>query len=440
MKLHKKIFVLILVSVLTTNIQLYSQVRSGSETTELSLSLAIEKALENNYGIIISDFDTEVAGINNSWGQAGRYPTIDLSLSSANNLNINSSSTSGINRLTGGAGVRWVLFNGFKVSLTKEKLETLNELAQGRSAIVVENTIQDIIQAYYTALLQSERQKVYQKVMEVSKDRYDAEENLKEYGGAVTYQVLQAKNSFLSDQYQYLNQEILVKVSIRNLNYLMAEDSDNMWLLSDPFEHKSESFAASDLISKVKSSNNTLQNQYINLQVAKSNLSLAMANFFPSLSFSSGVDNTLSNQFLLTQGNEVSNGLTPYANLTLSYNLYSGGSRKRAQQIAEIGEEIAETEISEMEHLVTNQILNELDAYRIRKVQLDVATESLEAAEMNLEIAAEKLRSGSINSFNYRDIQLVYLNTAIQKLQAIYALIQSHTNLTRLTGGFVSEK
>ena len=63
----------------------------------------------------------------------------------------------------------------------------------------------------------------------------------------------------------------------------------------------------------------------------------------------------------------------------------------------------------------------------------------LEAAEMNLQIAEEKYRTGAINSFNYRDIQLIYLNSAFRRLQAIYDLIDSHTNLTRLTGGFLDE-
>jgi outer membrane protein TolC len=68
-----------------------------------------------------------------------------------------------------------------------------------------------------------------------------------------------------------------------------------------------------------------------------------------------------------------------------------------------------------------------------------VAEEGLEAAEMNLSIADQKFRTGAINSFNYRDIQLLYLNAALQKLRATYNLISSNANLTRITGGFVNE-
>jgi len=418
-----------------------SQTQQTKQNLPVSLSLteAIQMALENNYGISISKYDTEIAGISNSWGQAGRYPTIDLDLSSANNFNITSDDDYGTNRISGGVGMRWVLFNGFKVQITKDKLESLEDLAKGRSAVVVENTIQDIIEAYYNTLLQVELKRVFQKVMELSEERYKAEQLKKDYGGSVTYQVLQAKNLFLADQYQLLNQEIMLKTAMRNLNFLMAGNPEALWKLTDPFEHITRDFVADDLLAKMKSSNHTIQNQYINLQIRKEDRKLADASYFPSVSFTSGLDNAFTNQYIPGAGNTTSAGMTPYANLSLTYNLYSGGSRDRTRQISEINETIAHTETDEMVHLVSNQLLNELDAYVIRKAQLDVATESIKAAELNLGIAEEKLRSGAINSFNYRDIQLLYLNAALQKVQAIYALIQSHTNLTRLTGGFVEE-
>ena len=69
---------------------------------------------------------------------------------------------------------------------------------------------------------------------------------------------------------------------------------------------------------------------------------------------------------------------------------------------------------------------------------LNVADENLEASQLNLSISEEKYRSGVINSFNYRDVQLIYLNAALRRLQAIYNLIDSKTQLTRITGGFLA--
>jgi len=67
-----------------------------------------------------------------------------------------------------------------------------------------------------------------------------------------------------------------------------------------------------------------------------------------------------------------------------------------------------------------------------------VAEAGIESAELNLEISKEKYLNGSINSFNFRDVQLIYLNAAFSRLSAVYNLIDAHTELLRLTGGILT--
>ncbi len=98
---------------------LCKQVAKGQE--ELTLSSALEQALENNYGLIISRADLQVAEINNNWGTAGRYPTIGFDASDNNNYELNSSAYT--NRLSAGVGLNWLLFDGFRVNFTKSRLE-----------------------------------------------------------------------------------------------------------------------------------------------------------------------------------------------------------------------------------------------------------------------------------------------------------------------------
>jgi outer membrane protein TolC len=106
-------------------------------------------------------------------------------------------------------------------------------------------------------------------------------------------------------------------------------------------------------------------------------------------------------------------------------------------EVARINEEVARIELSEMEHALTNELFNLLDFHEVRIELLRVADENLEAAELNMSISEEKYRSGVINSFNFRDIQLIYLNAAVRRLQAIYQLVASNAGLTRITGGFL---
>ena len=411
----------------------------SAQETDLSLSDAIQRTLSNNYGIIIGRADTDIAGISNNWGAAGRYPSIGFDASSNNSYDIGRGDNSLSNRLTAGLGLNWTIFDGFRVQLTKGKLGQLEDLAQGRLGVVIENAIEDVILQYYFVLLQKERLVVMEKLLNLSEDRLRYVQTQKDLGSTVTYVLLQSKNNALNDKAEFLNQEVVVRNAVRNLNFMMGEDPAATWNFIDDFAHQPQEYSIGDLLDKVMSNNKTLQNQFIQLKLEQTQTKLTQGDYMPSLSLSTGASNQFNSLKAGSTDAITSGKLNTYGNLALSYDIYTGGNRKRAMEIARINEEIALTETEQMKHSITNLLMNELDAYNVRKVMLQVTEESLEAAELNLSIAEEKLKSGVINSFNYRDIQMIYLNSALNRLSAIYNLIDSNTILTRLTGGFVNE-
>jgi outer membrane protein TolC len=402
----------------------------------LSLSGALEQALANNYGLIISRADLEVAEINNNWGTAGRYPTIGFDASDNNNYELNNSIYT--NRLSAGVGLNWVLFDGFRVNITKSRLENLEDLSSGRLAIQVESTIEDIILAYYGVLLQKEQLQVLETVMNLSNDRYQYELKKKSLGGSVTYNVLQAQNVYLTDKANYLNQEMLVRNSTRNLNFMMGLEATQTWEFTEAFEPDTSAFILADLLDKMKADNQTLKNQYISLLLREDETALQQSAYYPSLSVGAGMD--YGHTWAYSEGNQTINNatLTPYGNVRLSFDIYSAGVRRRGVEISRINEEIAKVEIDQMEHALSNELFNLFDFHEVRLELLHVANENLEAAELNMSISEDKYRSGVINSFNYRDVQLLYLSASYQRLQAVYNLIASKAGLTRITGGFLA--
>jgi len=401
----------------------------------LTLSRALEEALENNYGLIISRSDLQVAQINNNWGTAGRYPTIGFDASDNNNHEL----TDGIytNRLSAGVGLNWVLFDGFRVNITKSRLENLEELSSGVLALQVESTIQDIILSYYQVLLQKEQLKVLDIIMKLSEDRYQYELKKQSLGGSVTYNVLQAKNTYLTDKALHMNQEMLVRNSVRNLNFMMGLEPSQTWEFTESFEADTSAYILGDLLTKMKADNQSLKNQYTSLLLSENETALQKSAYAPSISLGAGMD--YGQTWAYSGGTQTlnSNSLTPYGNIRLSFDIYNAGVRRRGVEIARINEEIAQVEIEQMEHALTNELFNLYDFHEVRRELLNVANENLEAAELNLSISEEKYRSGVINSFNYRDIQLIYLNVSFQRLEEVYNLIGSQAALTRITGGYL---
>jgi len=406
---------------------------SGQEP--LTLSSALENALENNYGLIISRANLDVAEINNNWGTAGRYPSIGFDASDNNSYELNSSTYA--NRLSAGVGLNWVLFDGFRVNFTKARLENLEDLTSGQLAVQVESTIEDIILVYYSVLLQKEQLKVLETVMQLSDDRYQYELKKKSLGGSVTYNVLQAQNVYLTDKANFLNQEMLERNSIRNLNFMMGVEPSQTWEFTEAFEADTSNFTLADLLSKMKADNQSLKNQYTSLLLSENETSLQKSAYYPSVSLGAGMD--YSHSWSYSGGAQTLNNesILPFGNVRLSFDIYSAGVRKRGVEIARINEDVAKVEIDQMEHALTNELFNLFDFHEVRLELLNVANENLAAAELNLSISEDKYRSGVINSFNYRDIQLIYLSVSYQRLQAVYNLIGSKAGLTRITGGFL---
>lgn len=421
----------ILIICLTGSSALYSQEKL------LSLSEAINNTLENNYGIIISSLDEDAAALNNTWGNAGRLPGVGFDLNSQNSIRYSDGSQTTNNNLIADLGIGWKIFDGFKVRITKEKLQLLEELSQGQSAVVIENTLQNLIMSYYFVLLQQENMKVLEDLLKLSKDRYDYENARFELGGAVSVNVLLAKSTWLSDKTAYLKQKQSVRESFRTLNFIMSEKDNRNWNLSNYFEADSMDYALSELMEKMLSSNYVLKNQYINQSLKEKERKLRKSDLFPELSVSGGVSNSY-NSILPEGGMAAStNTFSPYGNISFSYDIFTGGIRKTAIAVAEINEEISAIQSEEMVHNLSNMLLSLYDSHLLKKELLLLANENLEVAKLNLQIAEQKYRNGSLTSFEFRDVQLIHLNTSLNRLSAIYDLIYAETEITRLTGGFL---
>ncbi|HKK81518.1 MAG TPA: TolC family protein [Prolixibacteraceae bacterium] len=405
---------------------------------QLPVFEAIQKALRNNYDIQLQAKDREVATIRNNWGTAGRYPSFSFSASSNNKADFNETDDFNQFQLVGGVSLNWTLFNGFKVNITKSRLEDLEELSEGNTAILIEQTVQSVIMAYNSVLLEQKKLDVYTENVQLSNDRLEYEKMRKDLGNAVSYEVLQAQNSYLADKSQAMLQKANVKAAMRELVYLMGEENI-LYELTDDIEADTVSYNNEELLSVMLNRNKNLQNQYVAISLAEKETNLAKANYYPTISLNAGGQVVDMNQNYNNGQDRSSLSSNVYGNLSLSYSIFNGGVRKRAVQIAKIEEEAAYIEQDEMELSLTNQLYQLLDFYEARKSMLKLADERLEVAQLNLDISSQKLKAGTINSFNYRDVQLTYQNAANAYFDALYNLIDVQTSILRLTGQMVNE-
>src|SRR5690606_11108584 len=117
--------------------------------------------------------------------------------------------------------------------------------------------------------------------------------------------------------------------AIRNLKFIMADSSDATYLFPDEFEPSSVQFSKEELRSKIKN-NQQIQNKHIQIASIEQDQKLAKSNLYPSLSLQTGASyNWNSTDYSIIHPIQGSNQRI-FANLNLTYDIYTGGARKRA--------------------------------------------------------------------------------------------------------------
>lgn len=427
---------------------------------QLSLSEAIQQGLENNFAIRIESKNLEVAENNNNWGEAGRYPTVSLNLNQNNSLTDNIKTASPFqlqdqtvsNSLNPTVNLNWTLFNGFKINISKSRLADLQAESDGNADIVISNAIQSIILGYYKTVLEKRRLDEFQRQLTLSRDKYEYTTIKSELGSAVSTELLLEEGNYLTDSTNFINQQLVYRNAMRDLKVLLGKDDMQInYVFTDGLNYEDENYQLEELLSKLNNKNVDLKKQYISQQIMKHNLGLAKADRYPTVSLNSGYSHNrsrvdLSNASFPSQDGSSSPGPTEplnavtdnyFANFTISFTLFNGGKINRAIQNAIIQEDIANLQTAQLKTNLYRDLAKAFDQYQIRKQLYGITERKQDAANTNLSISEEKFKNGSINSFDYRTVQNNSLSASLERLQAIYNLIDSKISLMRLTGGII---
>ncbi len=443
----------------------------------LSLAKAIQIGLQNNFDVQIGRLNVDIAKNNNNWGQAGMLPTINLIGNQPNNITqrkpANPFAVPGksiSDNLTGQLDVQFTLFDGFFVRLSKQRLDKLEELSNGNARFLMENTVQGIILGYYSVLLQREQLQVLITNKEFSKERYDYVKLRKELGGAITFDVLQEQNNYLTDSASVLQQEIFLKNTLRDLNLLLNENINKTYVFTEGIPFENEEYRYEDLRDKMLSSNTNLKNQYISQELFRNSTRIAESNYSPTILLNTGVNGSLDKlnaNFRSNTGNTIENtvgyvnrdanlpvyntvnetALTPqtitgnsygvYANFGLRFTLFNGGQIRRAVENSQIQEKIAQLSTDQLKLSLENDLLANFDLYNLRRQLVQIAQVRLQAAELNLQLGNERYKNGALSAIDLRIVQDNYQRAALENYLAIYANISSRVDLVRLTGGLL---
>ena len=408
----------------------------------VSVSEAIELALENNYGIKIISNNKEIAKNNAGVLNSGYLPTVTSSSGATfNRDNLEAEFANGESTALNGAkssrynasiNLNYTLFDGLGRYYDYKRLKETYKLSELQARETIENTIAQLYVVYYNVAQVTENVTVLEKTLTISKDRITRANYQFEYGQGTMLNVLNAQVDINNDSINLINAKQQLVNTKRDLNVVLGNVISSEFRVDTTIEFKLN-IDQNDLANKVKSNNvNLLQldkNIMINTFIVKANKS----GYLPSLgltgSYGWNKGNNNAASFVAVSTNTGLSG-----GLSLSWNLFDGGATATRVSNAKIELENRSLEKESMVIDIERNFNNAWDDYQNKLTIFQVQENNIITSTNNFNRTQEKYKLGQATSIEFRQAQLNLINSELNRNQAKYAAKIAELTVLQLSG------
>lgn len=416
----------------------------GSAQPLLTLDQAIGMAIENNFDLQIAKNDESIAGIQNNWGNAGRLPTISATGGyNVSNSNVFQKLNTGVEIKRKGAtlqsensniSAQWRIFNGFRVTAAKKRLETLEDI----SSIAVKNqaneTVYNVIAGYLNLMRLQQERKAIEETLLLFNERMTLAQNRFTIGVAGKSDFLQAQVDYNEQQNNLMVNELNAKNAIAYLNNLMVRNADEPFLVAD-------SVAMADLPSRstilqgIDTLNPQLlmakKNQLVLIQVSRE----INAQRLPTLSLNTGANLNNSHN---SAGQLLRNtNYGPFAGITLAVPIYQAGLVKQQLKVNAIQQKTQQVIYDQIKNDLQTSLANAFNSSENAQKKYALEQHTLEVVKENNMIAMERFRKGSITTVELRQTQINFVESQTRRINALYQMKQAEADILLIMGKLV---
>ena len=408
----------------------------------VSVSEAIELALENNYGIKIISNNKEIAKNNAGVLNSGYLPTVTSSSGATfNRDNLEAEFANGESTALNGAkssrynasiNLNYTWFDGLGRYYDYKRLKETYKLSELQARETIENTIAQLYVVYYNVAQVTENVTVLEKTLTISKDRITRASYQFEYGQGTMLNVLNAQVDINNDSINLINAKQQLVNTKRDLNVVLGNVISSEFRVDTTIDFKLD-IDQNDLATKVKSNNvNLLQldkNIMINTFIVKANKS----GYLPSLgltgSYGWNKGNNNAASFVAVSTNTGLSG-----GLSLSWNLFDGGATATRVSNAKIELENRSLEKESMVIDIERNFNNAWDDYQNKLTIFQVQENNIITSTNNFNRTQEKYKLGQATSIEFRQAQLNLINSELNRNQAKYAAKIAELTVLQLSG------
>ena len=390
---------------------LFSQEKIAAQNN-LSLKEAVTIAIQNSYDIKLVENNLSIAQNNNNYGVAGGLPTVTANGTNNNTLTtINqtfpdasrNTTRSGVDgsTLNGGLSATMILFNGYRIAATKDRLESIQKQTEAVLQTQMLNTSSTVMQQYYNVIRQLAFLKTIEKSIEASEQRVAIVKTRQELGVANQADLLQSSldlNALLQAKQNQLLVLDQVKADLFNTMVLPANSN---YIFTDSIQ-VDQKMILSDVESKMKA-HPLLQSaqQLINVNQFLEKETKAL--MYPTLRANTGFNynsNKSAAGFIL-----LNESYGPFLGFNLSIPIYAGTSNKRAYKNAQINTVSAKIQYDNTAQSLATELFKTYQNYQNSIKQTPTEIQNYEMSDALLTLVMDKFKLGEATIVDVKQAQ-----------------------------------
>lgn len=402
----------------------------------LTLEDAVQAALESNYTIRMARNEARMAANDYSIGNAGFLPSVDLRAQQGRRTYGRDTGGEGapvfnsVNTIDVGMNLSATLFDGFGQFATYQRLGSQMEHAELSANSTAEMMVADVMTAYYDLVRQQEQIEVLQAAVDVSRERVEIAELRRDLGSASELEVRRARVDLNADRAFLLRQRVSLTNAKADFNRLLAREGGLDFVVADTIRIDQD-LAVEELRRSAGQNNKTLAVARQSEETAQLARSEVQSEWFPSIGVTAGYAfNELTQEMglIASQPPGLSYGITA------TVPLFDGFNRRRRRENADLALHNAELAVAETRITLQTRLDNAYENYRFSLELVDLERENVSLAQLNLDVALERFRLGTITSVDLREVQSALTNAEGRFITAQFEAARAQTQLLQLSG------
>lgn len=406
---------------------------------KLTLKEAVKIALQNSYDIKLVENTVSISKNNNDYGVAGALPSI-VATGSENKTsstlqqqytdptrNTTKSNVEGTT-VTAGLSASVILFNGYRVQTTKERLAALESQSNSFLQVQIQNTTATVMQQYYNILRQQAYLTTLQKSIEASEERVNIIKAKQKIGVANEADLLQS-NLDLNALLQAKENQLLVIEQAKEdlLNSLVLPTNTN-FALSDSIVMEG-TLGLKDIEEKCLQNPSLLSAQQqikINELIEKETRAL----MYPTLRANTGYN--FSSNKSAAGFSLLNESYGPTLGINLSVPLYVGGASKKAYKNAKINTASATLQYKNAIADMTTNVTKTFKAYQTSVNQIPTELQNFQMSQKLLNLVLQKYQLGQATIVDVKQAQQSFENAGFRLVSLTYTAKVAEIELKRV--------